>query len=672
MGDAKPTTNFYDNLGGVNEKASAYAVGRAQFLYLSNLDFDIPNALNKRPGSTQAVSAGTSGPITSLFEFVKLSGDSYVIAGSDTAMFYLAVNTYTLLDTGWNNGQPTDMLTFVDKAWLANGQKMASWRGHSYSVYPWGLPFYRGGVGVTSAVGFTTIGLGATVWSIFGVTHAPLASNNPIVGPFVVTSYVREDGYFGPCIPFFTDSSLNFFGGNNVPAASGNLATFTLYGLTTLSGYGISSIALWIALERALNFDPQLFIPPVTSATMTTGGGGLRANADFDSYFYLYTLLPAGTTLAVVSLSGWSSFINDSLTLIPYDLDSFSFRASNWQIGSTNALTYAEFSLVARYIDINQNTMFYSGFSSAPSAIWFSDLGEPESIQPDSNFEVRTNDGDRIFGHKTYNNQTIVFKENSFHKIIGDSADNFQLVELSQQFGCISNKTIVEFREDLVWLDSKGVVRFNGASWELISTAVEDTFRRMNLSAAKDKAVATHYRSRNQIWFGVPLDNSTENNITIVWDYLVDAWTFFEGFKPSSFAWVKAYNNRPTVWRGDYSGMIYYHGEVFYGDNGQGITCTAKTHWDKGKENETWVQRRLFLDVNTVTGVTGVITGKVFKDYDATTIQATYTMYQNTFQSRAEMGVVGKAFSTEWAHNSASLPLLINGYSWAKRFLRNV
>ena len=103
-----------------------------------------------------------------------------------------------------------------------------------------------------------------------------------------------------------------------------------------------------------------------------------------------------------------------------------------------------------------------------------------------------------------------------------------------------------------------------------------------------------HQLYRNQIWFGIPVDGSTVNNLTVVYDYLVQAWTFFDGFNPASFAFIKGALNKPTVWRGNYSGMISYHGESFFGDNGSGITCIARPHWDKNKENETWIWRRFF------------------------------------------------------------------------------
>lgn len=645
MADQKPTVNFYDNLGGINQKASAYAVGRAQFLDLRNVDFDVPNALSKRPGSTQAVSSGTSGPVTSLFEFVKLTGESYVIAGTDTAMFYLAVNAYTLLDGTWNNGQPTDMLTFVNKLWMANGQKYKWWTGST--LLPAGLPCPKTGI--------TTLTIhagGGTAWQVAGVTAGVQNNLAPLI--YASYGYVRADGFYGPTD--FHSKAVLLGQANSGDGISENLygasIPIAVGGFTTPTGFGITAIALYVGL---FTNTPT----PFQGATFEPGGGFfqfLKPEIETAGKFYLYTLLSTGATVATLVIPSWTDFQS---TATPFE----NFSAMNFCWFETNT---------PKYLEQNQNVMWMAGFSQQPSVLWFSEVGSPEFFEADYNFEVRTNDGDRITATKAYNNQLIVFKQNSFHKVVGDSPDNFQLVELSQQFGCLSNKTVVEFKEDLVWLDQRGVVRFNGASWDVISVPVEDTFRRMNLTAALEKACAVHYKFRNQIWFGIPIDNSTKNNLTIVWDYLVDAWTIFDGFDVASAALIKAYNNRPTVWRGDYSGMIYYHGEVFYGDNGRGITCSITPHWDKGKENETWIQRRFFLDVNTVAGLTGTLTGRVFKDYDATTVQATFTMYQNSFQSRAEMGVVGKAFSVELTHYSESLPLLINGYSWAKRFLRNV
>lgn len=677
-GGEKPTINSYGMLGGINQKASEYSVGLVQFLNLRNLDFDVPNALSKRPGSTQAISANTSGPLSSVFEYARLDGASVIVAGSDTAMFYRVSNGLTLLSANWTNGQPTDMLTFVNKLWMANGQRYEGWSGVGASVTPVGLPCAKEAVTLI----FTTSG--ASAWLVGGATMVPDGSSPVIRGVFFGYSYVRDDGYYGPA-DFLSNARNVVTLGKSVSTTGTEFfqvnSNNNIGGFTSPSGYGISAIAVWVAVDTIDANSGKQVIAGLGASPITVGELGwftaagipnsqrmsatLKPNADL-SRFHLYTLIAPGTFFLTdnVGVTTWAS------TFIPF-FNQYTGPASGAAVFSGMPFCWFETN-TPKYLDINQNSMFMSGFSNAPSTIWFSELGEPENIQPEYNFEVRTNDGDRIFGHKTYNNTTIVFKETSFHKIIGDSPENFELIELSTEYGCIANQTITEYQEKLLFLDRKGIVEFNGASWDIISTPVEDIFRQMNLTAAREKACAVHFLYRNQIWFGIPVGNSTQNNVTVVYDYLIKAWTFFDGFNPASFTFAQGGLTRPTVYRGDYSGMIYYHGESFFSDNGVGFTCLAYTPWEHSKQNETWIWRRFFLDVATATGVTGTITGKLYSNYNTSTVQATFAMFQDSFQTRAEFGVVGKAAACEFGHYSASLPLLINGYSWARRFLRNV
>lgn len=678
MADFNPSTNYYVNLGGVNEKASEYSVGKAQFLSLRNVDFQVPNALQKRPGSTQAIglSAGTSGPIRALFEFERLQGASYIVTASDTALFYVAANAYTLLSTGWNNGQPPDMLTFVNKLWVANGQKFISWDGgETYGVLNAGLL-------TTPKVGFTgdpASAGGATWFLVAGDTHIMDNSSTAslaICGVWLAYSYVRSDGLEGP-IDFMV-SARQLIGPKNGqgPEINGSewfsITTWAAGGqpvsFTTMPA-GVTALNLWLAFDRVLGSRTNIGATPIQTGASQVGNGlslisfgGFRASAFKDDInplldttsFKFYTSIPSTTATFLISGLNRASFIASNT-------NSFSGVAFDWFATNT-----------PKYIEVNQNVMFMAGFSNAPSLVWFSDVGTPEIIQPENNFEVRTNDGDRIYGTKAYNNQLIIMKERSFHKVIGDNPENFELVELSTQYGCISNKSVVEFRESLLWLDRQGVVEFNGSTWEIISTPVEDTFRRMNLSAAKEKAVGVHIPYRNQVWFGIPVDGSTQNNLTVVYDYFVGGWTFYDGFNPASFAFNKGALAAPSAWMGDYSGLIHYFGESLYGDNGRGITCTGFTPFEKGQENETHLWRRFFLDVSPVSGITGVINCQLFSNYNRSTVQGTFAIYQDQFQSRADFGLPAKSAALQFSHHSASLPLLINGYSWTKRFLRNV
>lgn len=401
---------------------------------------------------------------------------------------------------------------------------------------------------------------------------------------------------------------------------------------------------------------------PVPAGILSGGGAGsvmlgptLVASPD-PTKFLLYTLIPANTaTFNFIGLTSWSQFLENNP-------QSFSGMVGDF---------FATFS--PKYLEISNNRMFFSGFSSSPSIVQFSEVGIPETIGPTSNFEVRTNDGDRIFAITAYNNQVLIMKENSFHKLVGDSPDNYQLVQISDQYGCLSNDSVVQYDQKCLWLDRKGILEFNGANNEIISGAIEPIFRRMNITAAQEYAVGVHHRYRNQIWWGIPVDGSTVNNLTVVYDYLIGGWTFFDGYNPSSYAWIKGQLTHPTTWRGDYTGFVHFTGESFFNDSGAGISCVIGTRFEAAGENNTNIWRRFFADLATnSSGITGVLNGKVYSNYDVQTVQATFAMYQSQFQSRAEMGVVGKAVACELSHYSASLPLLFNGYSWAHRNLRNL
>lgn len=683
-------------LGGVDEKASDYSVDKAFFLSLRNVDFDVPNALQKRPGSTQMVSVGTSGPIRSLFEFEKLTGESYVIAGSDTALFHVGAAAYSLIDSGWNNGQPVDMLTFVNKLWAADGGRFKSWNGST--MYAGGLPCAPTGVSST-----VISGGGATMFKVGGATMLQSYNNASWVvrGVYVAYSYLRTDGYFGPA-DLTTARNVAYFGNGISPATNGDELFYTpfsnlLFGFTAASGRGITAVAIWVGVDSidvatttTANI-PGATDPQTGSANVPVGNLGYKisnnvANSVAMSYslkpgadlarFHLFSLIPVSSLFAYEYSGGLTAFAATFFSGTGVPVTGFAFNNFTGIASGAGAFTGMPFcwfdTNTPKYIEVNQNVMFMSGFSAAPSNVWFSEIAKPENIEPENFFEVRTNDGDQVRATKAFQSTVLVMKEKSFHKVIGDNPDNFQLVELSTQYGCLSNKSVVEFQEKLLWLDKQGILEYNGSAWNIISTPVEDAFRRMNLSAAREKACAANWSSRNQVWFGIPVDGSTENNLTVVYDYFVNAWTFFDGFNASAFAMIKAGGNAPTMWRGSNSGMIYAHGSSHFGDNGSGITCLGLTPFDKAKENETWLWRRFFLDVAPVSGATGAIDLKVFADYNRSTVRATFTMYQSVFQSRAEIGVPGKAVAAQFAHHSASLPLLVNGYGWTKRYLRNV
>src|SRR5574343_1781653 len=78
----------YQLLGGINTKVSSYQTGPFEFLDLTNLDFQTPAALSQRWGSTMYVGQTFGAKITSLFEYAKITGESYVMIGHTGALWF--------------------------------------------------------------------------------------------------------------------------------------------------------------------------------------------------------------------------------------------------------------------------------------------------------------------------------------------------------------------------------------------------------------------------------------------------------------------------------------------------------------------------------------------------------------------------------------------------------
>lgn len=331
------------------------------------------------------------------------------------------------------------------------------------------------------------------------------------------------------------------------------------------------------------------------------------------------------------------------------------------------------FTLVPKYFEIYNNQLFMAGFSSLLSTAYWSQIGEPEGVDPDFSAEFRTNDGDRISGMKSYAGSLVVTKERSFHRITGDNPSNLALQEISDQYGCLSNRAMVVFEDTLWFLDSKGIVEYNGANVRVVSTdKMEPIFTSMNVSAARENAVAIHYRQFNEIWFAIPCDGATFNNRVVVFDYHAKAWTTYEGVNASSLFLAKGSLDQKTVCYGGYTGNLFNFGASLFGDAGAQITCMIKTGWHSGPghTSET-IFRRFYLDVDPILGVTLPINVNLRTNFGST-VQATRTMYQNPYQSRVEFGLSAKSVQAEVVRSSATLPIKINGFTFESRKLRDV
>ena len=573
----KLKTETYSQLGGINSKISSYINGPEEFRDLTNLNFFVPGALSKRPGTSLYIGATISGRITGGVEFERLNGASYIVVTANTNAYTVA-GSFSSFKTGLLDAALFDFITFVDRLFACNGQDFFKFDGTNTSAYS--LPPGATGWGVTAVVGG---GLSGTFVTSYG--------------------YLNNRGYFGPASNGLT-IALNGI----------TFGSIQYYGLTTVTGYGITALSFYRTSAGGIDEQGTTFAP-INTATFT------------DTAFPLAT------------------------------------RLSNDNLWVTTA---------PRYMEIYNNQLFMAGFSALLSTVLWSNIGEPEGVDPTFNAEFRTNDGDRVTGLKSYNGALVVTKERSTHRLVGGNPDNFAIQEITDQYGCLSNRAMVTFEDYLWFLDTKGIVEYNGANIKIISEKVEPIFSSMNIAAARENAVAIHNRQFNEVWFSIPCNGASLNNCVVVYDYLAKAWTKYEGVDSSALFQAKGALSQRSVFVGGYTGSIFFFGASLTSDQGRSITCMMQPRFLAPTGHTTERQfRRLYLDVNPILGITQAINVDFRTNY-GTSIVLTRTMYQAPYQSRIDFGLSAKSIQPTFTHVSASLPLQINGFTFESRFQRPV
>ncbi len=699
----------YTNFGGINAKSSPYITGPMEFLDIINFDFQVAGSLTQRWGSTQYVGQTLAGKLTALTEFTRLDGSSYVIFGNSGGLWSGAT-------TGNSQG-----LSFIGaSSYTVQGSNSGA--GVMHGDYDWSNPGigladtltpYQGNYGMRFSTGTTILLGGQTV----GSNKMNFAVMNNYLFGCDGNKFVRSDGvttFFVGVPPMLScvDVANGGPNGSSITNLHGN--TLILVGAT-------GSFLFYGSYVNDRGFEGQIWPLACVNAGMISaaslGGSFIQssvliylpnqyniASINLYSYWSSATLSFGTTTawnqpytfLANVPISGVT--LRSGVTVMQMQLGTtfggLSFIVANvGTFPNTNTNTYFPlgFTLtiapsttgqglisavninnyIPQFCEVYKNQLFLGGFSTAPSFVWFSDIGEPEGYPLDNNFEVRTDDGDYVTALKSYFTRLYIFKKHSFHVLSGDSVANYFLQEVSLQYGCVNQRCAIVYNDTLLFLDQKGIVQYNGANIQIISTKVQPIFDSMNYSAALTEATMVHDSIRNQILIGIPINGSATNNVTVVYDYLVNAWSKQDGYNASVFASITGRNNTKNAFYGDYSGRVNWFGPSFLSDNGVGFTTYFKSRFnhDLGESYQK-MYRRLYLDTS-VPSATFSFNINFYQDYGSSIVGSS-TVNTTKFQTRIDYGISAKAIAFELSSLQTSSVLKVQGYTIESRLQRKV
>jgi len=246
------------------------------------------------------------------------------------------------------------------------------------------------------------------------------------------------------------------------------------------------------------------------SAVSTSGfssSGTIQINSEIFTYTGVTATAFTGVTRATSSTTAADHAVTDVVSetwtvrdtgrtnAARYNFEKYNFDGSDKIIivDQTNAPTIFNASLTAsdvsassvsgaKHVVAFKNHMFYSGMSSTPQEVVFS---EPFN---EDGFDSGVGAGsikvdDTVVGLRVFRDNLFIFCENRIFKMGGSSLSDFAIVPVTRNIGCINGFSILEFAGDLVFLGPDGLrtvagtARIGDVELGTISTNVQQLFR---------------------------------------------------------------------------------------------------------------------------------------------------------------------------------------------------
>ena len=219
----------------------------------------------------------------------------------------------------------------------------------------------------------------------------------------------------------------------------------------------------------------------VDSTTGFSSSGTLQINSEIFTYTGVTSTTFTGVTRAASSTSAADHAIDDAVSESwtekdtgrtsagKYGFERFNFDGNDKLIvvdgnndptvfNTSIAATDVTESTVegAKHVTAFKGHMFYSGMSSTPSTVVFSQPFDEDAFSSGSGAgSVKVDD--TIVGLKVFRENLFIFCENRIFKLTGSSSSDFAVAPVTRDIGCINGNTIQEFAGDLIFLGPDGL-----------------------------------------------------------------------------------------------------------------------------------------------------------------------------------------------------------------------
>ena len=298
--------------------------------------------------------------------------------------------------------------------------------------------------------------------------------------------------------------------GTKIFSAGSTILTTNVASDTTMSGSG----TLIVESTAGFSSSGTLFVNSeqftYTGKTATTFTGVTRSVNS--------TSAAAHTTNAVVSET-WTTRDTGRTNATKYSFEKFNFDGNDKLIvvDGVNDPTVFNTSLSAtdvtassvegaKHVVAFKNHMFYSGMSSTPQEVVFSQPFDEDAFSSGSGAGSIKVD-DVIVGLKVFRDNLFIFCENRIFQLGGSSSSDFAVKPVTRNIGCVNGDTIQEFAGDLIFLGPDGLrtvagtARIGDVELGSISSNVQSLFRENLSDSASFTSLVIPDKTQYRIFF---------------------------------------------------------------------------------------------------------------------------------------------------------------------------
>jgi hypothetical protein len=255
----------------------------------------------------------------------------------------------------------------------------------------------------------------------------------------------------------------------------------------------------------------------------------------------------------------------------------------------------------AKYIEFFKGQLWAANFLDDPFSIRWSAPQPAYRVWPTLNIEtLMENDNSPIIGIKGFQSHMTVFKNDSVWRMVDTGISEFALQSYAAErvvngVGCVSQSSIAEVMNRLVFLAEDGIYTYDGTS------AVEKLSMRISKTVAsitpgrRPFATGVNWKSKNLYLLSVSVNGSDANNLVIVWDYKNDAFWLWDDIEAQVWLLDEDSADNEKLYFGDSKGRIYEMG-VGLTDHGGTIDSWFVT---QRQQEDHWTRRLRSVEVYT-------------------------------------------------------------------------